>query len=234
MSERQWSAVLFDLDGTLIDTAQGIVGGVLKVAEARNYRIPTREEQLSFIGPPVLESFQRVFLLGVEEARSSVVEYRSYYETRGIYEARVYDGLIDVLEYLQSRGIRLGVATLKRHDFALKILDHFGIAKYFGAICGIDEHDTKTKAQLIVECLHQLGVTDRQKAIFVGDSIYDQTGAELSGIPFLGVTYGYGFTVEVLDRAANRCSYVGNAHELGLFFGRADAWAERENKWRNP
>jgi phosphoglycolate phosphatase len=187
-------AVIFDLDGTLLDTAEGICNSV-RYAESKLGLAPLRDEQYhEFIGPPPPEMYQKLHGLSPDEAARATEYHREYSKSKGIYEAVVYEGISDLLEQLKTARVLLGVATYKRQDLAELILEHFGLASLFDSICGLDSENKLSKSDIIEECIRQLGVTDKSGIVYVGDSEYDSVAAQALGVRFIGVTYGYGFT----------------------------------------
>lgn len=189
---RKYQAVLFDLDGTLLDTAEGILN-CISYAEANMPLSPLPEDRKrSFIGPPLLESFRREYGLSEAEGIRAVKYYRERYRSKGLFEAKIYPGIPELLHCLQESGCRLAVATLKLERYADKIISHFGLAPYFDCVAGTDEKGETTKAQIIKQCLRSLG-TPPHKAVLIGDSRYDYQGAAEAGVDFIGVSYGFGF-----------------------------------------
>lgn len=207
-------AVIFDLDGTLIDTSVGICNCV-KYAESKLSLAPLCEEQyLEFIGPPPYETYQRLYGLSLEQSFQATEFHREYGKIKGIYEATVYDGIIELLAELKNNNCKLGVATYKRQDLADLILAHFNIAKYFDSICGADSDNKLTKKDIIELCIDNLSAK-KDDVIYIGDSEYDAIAAQKIGVDFIGLTYGYGFKNN--DKVAEFKS-IGCANDVfGLF-----------------
>lgn len=194
--ERKYDAIIFDLDGTLLNTSEGIVKCVEHASFTLNLPKLTMDRKLSFVGPPLLESFKREFALNEPEAKEAVEVYRKRYSSEGLFEASVYGGIEELLFYLKERGYLLAVATLKREDFAKRILEHFQLSACFDVIVGIDNDDSLTKADTIRLALEKIGVSNINKVLMVGDSEYDKIGADLVGTDFCAVMYGFGFKKE--------------------------------------
>jgi phosphoglycolate phosphatase len=188
----RYSTVIFDLDGTLLDTSEGIMVGVNYTAEKLGLPELTSERKKSFIGPPLIDSFIREFDLSENKAREAVGIYRQRYNEKGLYEAKQYNRIKELLVTLKEKNCKTAVATLKRDDFAKQILSHFELAEYFDVIKGI-ENDNNSKSEIILMCLKKLEQNDLSKVVMVGDSEYDAIGAEQVGIDFIAVTYGFGF-----------------------------------------
>lgn len=189
----RYSTVIFDLDGTLLDTSEGIMLGASYTANIMGAPKLTIEQQKSFIGPPLIDSFIRECGFTENEARKAVKLYRDRYNEKGLYEAKHYNKVKELLASIKGKKYKTAVATLKRNDFAKKIIKHFELSQYFNAINGIDNKDTHSKSDIISMCLKEVEQSDLSKVVMIGDSIYDAIGAEEVGIDFIAVTYGYGF-----------------------------------------
>lgn len=198
-----FDTILFDLDGTLTDPGIGITNSIAYALEQSNMPVPPREQLYQFIGPPLLEEFQKVYGVTEAEARALVAQFRVYFESRGIFENRMYDGIPEMLQRLRDHGCRLVLATSKPEVFAEQVLEHFGLRSYFTAVAGstIDEGRTD-KAEVIAYALGKLDVAGRP--LMVGDRKHDVVGARTNGIPCLGVLYGYGSRQELLGAGAVR------------------------------
>lgn len=201
---RSYDAVIFDLDGTLLDTSEGISASVGFVIDALGLPRITPDVLRTFIGPPIQRSFARVFGMDKEGADMAANMFRDRYKEDDILLAIPYDGIFDTLAFLRDAGIRTAVATYKRQDYAEKILVHFGFDKAVDAICGSDAEGILTKSDIIENAIKKVGVTDRKRCVMVGDSDNDAEGAKGIGAPFIGVTYGFGFaTKEDVDAFPN-------------------------------
>lgn len=188
----KYQLVIFDMDGTLADTSPGIYNSHRYAHKMMGRQEPTNEELDGIIGGPLLKNYRERFGFSETDARKAVEFYRDYYAENGIYQAELYSGMGATLRKLHDLGIYLGVATLKAERFAKIMLKNMSVYDCFDAICGMDEHDTRTKAQLIKLCMEKVGVSSTD-TILVGDSIHDLNGAKECCIDFLGVTYGFGF-----------------------------------------
>ncbi len=190
--------ILFDLDGTLTDPGLGITNSVMYALRKYGMEVPPRQELYSFIGPPLKQSFMRWCGFDEAEGEQAVKYYREYYRDKGLLENEVYDGIEDMLKALREKGKRLAVATSKPEEFAIRILEHFGLSQYFEVIAG-DTLDFKrnTKADVIASALERLGVTDRSGVIMVGDREHDVIGAKAQDLPCIGVLFGYGSQEEL-------------------------------------
>ena len=184
--------VIFDLDGTLLDTSEGII----KCHQHAHFYMGRTPPDISVlqqvIGGPLLQTYIQKFSFSPDEARQAVDAYRIRYAEKGIHEATLYPGVSELLFNLKEDGVTLMVATLKREDFAKTMLAEFGIAKYFTHIFGVDGKDKKEKETLLRQCVEQTGVTVKD-SVLVGDSFFDYDGARACHMDFVGVTYGFGF-----------------------------------------
>ncbi len=204
-------AVLFDLDGTLTDSAEGILNSIQYALKGIGRKIP-RAETRFMIGPPLKEGFTK--LLGDPELTLRCVAlYREYFRDRGIFENRVYPGVLDMLEALGRAGVRSAVATSKPEPFARRIVEHFGLAPLLADVSGADmQGPVQAKKDVIRRCLNRLEVrlgaglslgreADLESVLggvlMVGDRHYDILGAHEAGLKCAGVLYGYGSREEL-------------------------------------
>ncbi len=203
-------SVLFDLDGTLTDSGEGIINCAILALEHFGLPIPSREALRVFIGPPLRDSFIRH---GVPEDRAeeAIAVYRSRYIPIGKFENTPYPGIRELLETLQSRGHKLYVATSKPEGMSRDILDHFDLSKYFTMICGATMDASRSSKEAVIEYLmEQSG--ERSNMVMVGDTKFDIIGARHHGIPAIGVSWGYGLVEEM--EAAGAAAIAGSTGEL--------------------
>ena len=188
--------VLFDLDGTLTDSAPGILNSVRFALRKARAPIPDAATLNRFIGPPLLDSFERFCGFDRAAAEQALRDYRAYFTAGGMFENRVYDGIVPMLERLHDAGLACVVATSKPERFARQILDHFDLTRHFAAIHGatLDER-RNTKGAVIAWALAHSG--DVGDAVMVGDRIHDVEGARQNGLPAVGVLWGYGDAQEL-------------------------------------
>lgn len=185
--------IIFDLDGTLLDTSKGIFNSV-RYAEEKMGLLPTAEENLrKFVGPPPAEMYRELYGLDEEASLQAAMWHREYGRNRAIYEASLYDGVPETLARLSKQGYLLSVATLKRQDIAERVLSFYGIDGYFTHIVGMNMEETDTKAGLIKRICEWEDVTSGNEVLMIGDSFYDHEGAMETGVDFVGVSYGFGF-----------------------------------------
>lgn len=199
-----YQAVLFDLDGTLTDSGIGITNSVIYALGKFGIHVSDRTGLYSFIGPPLVESFERHYGFDHQQAEQAVSYYREYFSRKGIYENRPYDGIKELLADLRDSGKVLLVATSKLEKFAGEVLKHFGMYDYFDAVAGSSVDGTRMKkGEIITYALESAGVDERESAIMVGDREHDILGAKEAGIDSLGVLYGYGSREELVMAGAD-------------------------------
>lgn len=192
--------VLFDLDGTLTDSGEGIINCAALALEHFGLPVPSREEMRTFVGPPLHETFQR-FGVSAGQTEEAIRVYRSRYIPIGMFENTPYPGIQRLLETLKSNGYTLYVATSKPEEMSVTILERFGLAPYFDRICGASSDTSRsTKDAVIAYLLEQCGT--KEDMVMVGDTKYDILGAKAHGIPAIGVSWGYGSVEEMKQAGA--------------------------------
>ena len=190
----------FDLDGTLTDPALGITNSFVHALKFFGLEVPSYEKLCTFIGPPLVATFQNEFGFDDEKSMEGVKKYREYFAQKGIFENKVYEGIENVLAQLQSKGKHLVVATSKPEEYSVKILEHFKLAQYFEHICGSNMDETRSKKEeVIAYAMEKCGIGDgeKSKVLMIGDREHDIIGAKKNGIKSCGVLYGYGSRKEL-------------------------------------
>lgn len=196
MDRKNYRLIVFDLDGTLLDSSPGIINSVRFAQEKMELpQIPV-SELYRFIGPPPKLMYQQVF--GLDEAQSlqATAFHRQYSRERAIYEASVYSGMPELLSALKQGGYKLAVATLKGQAIAETVLSLFGLETYFDSVVGMDPDETYTKRKTIELAMEHTGITDAGEVLMVGDSEYDAQGAWAAGVGFVGAVYGFGISAD--------------------------------------
>ena len=190
--------ILFDLDGTLTDSGEGIINCAILALEHFGLPIPDRETLRVFVGPPLHETFIK-FGVPADKADEAVAVYRSRYVPIGMFENAPYPGIRELLDALKKQGHKLYVATSKPEWMAQEILKKFQLDSYFDLICGATMDTSRTEKSQVIAYL--LGLTgNAENAIMVGDTKFDVIGAAAHNIPTVGVSWGYG-TVEDMQQA---------------------------------
>lgn len=213
-----YKVILFDLDGTLTDSGEGITRSVQYALEKIGKPEPERQKLNIFVGPPLLEQFQEYAAIDKETAKKAVEYYRERYAPVGIYENELYPGILEMLEELKARGYRLGVASSKPENFVNTVLEHFHMTSYFDQIVGSKPDGGRTdKTAVIEEALLRMGLEKhKEQVIMVGDKEHDVIGARQAGLDCIAVSYGYG-TMEELENA-HPLKIVNSTEELLDFF----------------
>ena len=198
----QITTILFDLDGTLTDSGEGIMNCVRYAIEKFGHSV--EEDQLpGFVGPPLQQHFQEVCGVGAAEGKQLVSFYRERYTDIGIFENRVYPGVIELLEQLKQQGYVICMATSKPEIFASRIAEHFKFAKYFDIIGGSLLDGKKVKKSEVIEyVLEKAHVQVREQVLMIGDRYHDIIGAKEAKIHSMGVLYGYGDRKELEEVGA--------------------------------
>lgn len=196
-----WNTVLFDLDGTLTDSGEGIMKSVQYALEKLGKPEPDLEKLRCFVGPPLKQQFMAYAGLDEEQGEQAVKYYRERYTVTGIYENSLYPGVRKMLELFRKNGIRMCVASSKPEIYVKQILEYFKIDSYFSAIVGSELDGTRTdKAEVIEETLRRLGMEkQKNEIVMVGDRKFDVIGARNLGLDCIGVTYGYGNLAEMKE-----------------------------------
>lgn len=203
--------ILFDLDGTLTDSSEGINKSVLYAYDRMGIKPPSNEELRTFIGPPLGDSFTRH---GIAESDRDkcVAIFRERYNTIGKFENVPYPGMIELLERLKNAGFKLYVATSKPEKTAIEVLSHFDMVKYFDEIAGATMDRSREKKEDVIAYLLEKTGGNKDSVVMIGDSIYDVVGAKEFGIPCIGVSWGFGDLIEM--KSAGAVAIVDTMDEL--------------------
>ncbi len=190
---KNYHCVIFDLDGTLMDTSSGILKCIDYVANQFQLTPPSESEKRGFIGPPIQKSFQSYYGCPLECSLELADAWRKAYKDKYLLEAKPYKGIFDLLGWIRQGGVKTAVATNKREDYAMTLLEHFGFFPLFDCIIGSDFSGDRRKEEMIRLCAERLGIIDISRCLMVGDTAGDMSAAHKAGVDFLGVTYGFGF-----------------------------------------
>lgn len=197
-----YQTILFDLDGTLTDPGLGITNSVLYALERLGYPLPPREALYKFIGPPLLDSFQRYYGMTETQAMEAIRLFRVYFSQTGILENQVYPGIPALLEELRQSGRQLIIATSKPQAFADRILQHFDLRKYFSQVAGATMDEKRTQKHEVIAYALDAFAISKDHAVMVGDREHDVLGAKKNGLPCIGVLFGYGNASELSNAGA--------------------------------
>lgn len=205
--------ILFDLDGTITDSGEGITKSVQYALKSFGISVDNLKELNKFIGPPLKDSFKRYYKFNDEKAELGLLKYREYYADKGIYENRLYDGIIELLKMLKKNNKKIVLATSKPEFYAKEILKYFKIDEYFAFVAGADFEETRAnKGDVIRHAIQNSNISDLSKVIMIGDREHDIIGAKENNIKSIGVLYGYGDVIELTQARADYI--VKNISEL--------------------
>ncbi len=199
---KKYDVIAFDLDGTLSDPARGLVQGFVYCFKKLGIPYEDEESLRKYIGPSLYDEWQEDFGFTPEEANAAIEVFREYYNIYGWWDNVMYDGIPEMLDSLKRAGKKVVLATSKPLDTAKKVLELFGLTRYFDFIGGAISHENDQKWQVLNWSLSEVGVDLRDpdslaKCIMVGDRKYDAEGAQICGIDSMGVLYGHGTEKEM-------------------------------------
>jgi len=200
-----FTAILFDLDGTIVDSAPGITASLAYTLEQLGRPIPAPTELLEWVGPPILDSFRDRLGITGAEADAALVIYRTHYLANGALDSALYPGVTNVLRAIRDSDAALSLATSKPESLARRILEVNGLVDCFDYITGASEDEVRSaKADVVAEALRRLtdGGFDISAPVLVGDRHYDVLGAAENGVPTIFVEWGYGGVAEQVGTIA--------------------------------
>lgn len=214
-----YKAVFFDFDGTLFDSSAGIYASLRAAFAECALPEPTDKELFRFIGPPVRQSLREFYSLSDETENAFIKAYRRAYSGGEIYNARLYDGVSDVLSELFERGVLLGTASSKPLGFIRLILKRFGLEKYFSFVDGVVSDDIPREKSDIINTGAEYFCLDKADCLMVGDRKFDIDGAKNAGVSSCGVLWGFGSRTELCEHNAD--FIISSPHEISdIVFGK--------------
>ncbi len=195
--------VLFDFDGTMVDSSKGIFKSLIYALKAAGHEEPDGATLRKFIGPPIYDSFKNLFGFPEEKIQFVISKYREDYSRDGIFELDIYDGIPELIKKLHENGVKVATASSKPTVFIERILKHIGLFDYIDYIggTGFDEKGAG-KTGILLNALEHLGCTDKSRAVMVGDRKFDIDGAKGAGIETIAVLYGFGSEAEFKEHGA--------------------------------
>ena len=194
-----FTSILFDLDGTIVDSAPGITATLAYTFETMGLPVPSPAELLAYVGPPILDSFRDRAGMSLGEAAEALAIYRPRYLESGALDSTVFPGVPEVLQSVHVAGIPTSLATSKPETPATLMLSHFGLLGYFDIITGASDDEVRSsKEDVVAEALVRLEAfgADLSRAVLVGDREHDIEGAAANGVPTIFVDWGYGSAAE--------------------------------------
>ena len=218
-----WNSILFDLDGTLTESGPGITRSVQYALHQMGIEEPDLAKLEAFVGPPLNLSFREIYGMDEKQTAEAIRWFRERYNETGVFENRLYPGVMDMLQSLHAAGKRLAIASSKPEQMVHKVLEHFDIKNCFDVIVGSPmsaEEDNRmgadNKLLMVQKALEGLGIRDgadhRKDCAMVGDRMFDMKGAKANKVAAVGVTYGYGSREELLEAGAEELA--GSVEEL--------------------
>jgi len=187
----KYKSILFDLDGTITDSSEGIINSILYALDKMDVTVEDKTILKKFVGPPLMDSFKKYYGFTNDDAELGLKLFREYFAVKGIFENRLFDGMGNLLKDLYEAGYQLLLATSKPVHFANQVLEYFNIDKYFSYVsaCPIDESNT-TKIEIIRQAMEHTITENKEEMVMVGDTSFDVNGAKICGIDSIGVLYG--------------------------------------------
>lgn len=200
----KYDYVLFDFDGTVTDTGEGILKSLQYSFSAMGHEVPDLSDLKKFIGPPIHYSYTTFYGISEEDVGDYIKKYRERYREKGIYECYVYEGMRETIETLRNKGVKIGIASSKPVSLIYDVMNHLGITELFDAVTGVtvDDSNHSGKTFLVLDCMEKLGAADKSRVLMVGDRKFDLDGASGAGVDSCGVLFGYGSKEEFLKHNA--------------------------------
>ncbi|EGJ26673.1 HAD hydrolase-like protein [Streptococcus porcinus] len=192
--------ILFDLDGTLVDSSKGIINAFTYTFTNINLEVPDVNLLSTYIGPPLETTFSDYFS-NQEDIDLAIRHFRRYYQDTGVYQVKMYEGIEEMLAQLSNSGYHLFVTTSKHEPMALHMLEELGIHSYFSGIYG-SLPDRFKKADIIKACLKQENIP-ASETLIIGDTHFDIVGGKFAGITTLGITWGFGSEIDLVKAGAD-------------------------------
>ena len=210
----KYDYVIFDFDGTVTDTGEGILKSLQYSFEQMGDPVPDLSDLKKFIGPPIHYSFVTFYGVKEEDVSKYIEKYRERYRKIGIYECCLYDGMLDTLHKLKENGVKIGIASSKPISLIYDVMDYLKITELFDAVVGtqFDDSNHSGKKDLVLQSMSKLGATDKSRVLMVGDRYFDIDGAAGAGVDSCGVLFGYGNEQEFKEHGATYI--VGSAEEI--------------------
>ena len=185
-----YDLIMFDLDGTLVNSEEGVTKTVQYALSACGIEENNQNNLRRFIGPPLVDAFMEYYGMSEDMALKALEKYRERYRKTGVYENEIFPDVKNVLEELKKNGKKVALATSKPHIFAREVLKSFDLTQYFDIIVGAEFDGTRNdKADVIKEVLNQAG--EYENPVMIGDRKHDAEGARKNGVDFIGVSFGF-------------------------------------------
>ncbi len=211
---RKYDYVIFDFDGTVVDTGEGILKSLQYSFSEMGREIPDLNDLKKFIGPPIHYSYTTYYGVSEQEVGKYIKKYRERYRAKGIYECALYKGFPEILDELHEKGVKVGIASSKPESLIYDVANYLCVTEKFDAIVGVqmDDSNHSSKTGLVLEAMKKLDAEDKKKVLMVGDRCYDIDGAAGAEVDSCGVLWGYGSKEEF--REHNATYIVSDTEEL--------------------
>ena len=191
---RKFDLILFDLDGTVFDTADTILNSLKATVKNAGLRTLTEDEVNTFIGPPIIDSLKRYYPeMSDEEIDNLTKEYRKYYLEHELLKAKPFKNIPEVIVKLKENGYKVALATYKLMKCVTPLFDYYDMTKHFDTLRGSINEKGLTKTDIMRLAIEDCKVTDYDRVCMIGDTEHDYRGAMNLGVAFIGVNYGAGF-----------------------------------------
>ncbi len=213
---QKYKCLLFDLDGTITDSSEGIINSVIYALEKMDVTITDKSILKKFVGPPLMDSFKKYFGMTQKEAELALKLYREYFSEKGIYENCLFDGMKELLADLCDSGYEIMLATSKPDTFADRILEYFDIKKYFRYVSATPLNEPNvTKIDVMKLAVERCSTKNKGEILMIGDTSFDVNGAKICGIDSIGILYGTD-TAEELKNATYMAKNVEEIRQILL------------------
>lgn len=205
---KEYDYYIFDFDGTLVDSSEGIYNSIIYALKEFGIEENDREKLRYFIGPPLFHSFKHIYGVNDEDSNWLVAKYRERYKVKGCAESLVYEGVPEMLEQLKQRGKKIAIASSKPKQFVDEISEHLGIFSYYDYVSAESFDKThSSKEALINAVLEHFENPPKEKCLMIGDRFYDIDGAKATGLDSAGALYGLGEIEELTNAGATYLLY---------------------------
>lgn len=200
---KEYDYYLFDFDGTLCDTTEGIFNSVIYSLQCFGIEETDMEKLRFFVGPPLFESYKTLYGVSDDEAKYLIEKYRERYRIKAAEESALYNGIMEILKELKAKGKKIAIASSKPEIFVKEISDYHNISQYYDFISAEKlSNNHSSKEELINACLDFFGNPPKETVLMTGDRFYDIDGAKAVGIDSAGAIYGFGTEDELTDAGA--------------------------------
>lgn len=205
---------IFDMDGTLVDTTDGILAALQRLQQVVPLKCLPEETLRKFIGPPLKTSLVQYYGVALAQTEELTRVYRQCYMEVGIDKTQVFPQTPEILRRIRASGCKSAIATLKQHQLASRTLRHTGLDQLVDYIALNLDNSVGDKAAMIGEALEKIGCSDKTQALMVGDSPFDGYAAQDAGVDFLPLTCGEGFRDRTKLDEVRHIATAGSMAEL--------------------